>query len=125
MKLGDNVRIVTKIPTIDTHFLQHVGECVAVEPNGDVRYTDWQKQIDVIIPAIYTLVEANKDVKGQELVKGDKVWLSVKNEMKLAEYVGPSNWKHHGCGWMELGAQFIMDGGKKFSQYHPKGRLKA
>lgn len=107
-------------------FLQNVGRVTAINDDGTLQFQDWQKQSSVAIPRNCIQRELMLDVNGYALHPGDKVYVAVKNLIVTAVVVGPYNFKHHGCGWMELGVKFKpLDGGKVFNQFHPKGRVKA
>jgi hypothetical protein len=141
LKTGDQVRIIrADLPVIAGELPPYTecrlrallgikdgcceyGEVLAVEANGDIRFTDWQRQQVLIIPAKHIELVEPKDVTGKVLTPGMVCYVAVKNEQKRATVVGISNWRHHGCGWCELGVRFRGDDGKCFSNHHTAGRV--
>ena len=96
-----------------------------VSVNGtDVLYTDWAGMMQIVIPEKHLKLEIPTDVEGTEIKSGDTVWVVVKNKQCKCKMVKVTKFKHLGYGFMELGVQFEKQNGKKFSQYHPKSRIK-
>jgi len=104
--------------------LQEVGKAVAFNEDGTIAFQPWQLKISINIPRKYLQKELCKDVKGKFFQKGDFAYVVVGKELVHCNFVKATQFKHHGCGWCELGAQFKrIDNGKCFSHYYPKGRL--
>lgn len=109
---------------LDSSRFQEEGVILGIEANGDVRYQDWQKSKTVVIPAKHVEVVVPTDVKDQVLVPGDTVWLTVKNVLREAVYVGPTGWSCQ-AGLIVLGARFKMKAtGTNYTHNHVGGRLK-